>query len=92
VYQVGIAYHEITSRWYTVNKTLNLKIIQLSRNKIQLHCCYINHQMPIFVSGKVYGYTFRLVLDVRKPIQNIQVSFITSVGESFFFFWCTSLI
>jgi hypothetical protein len=23
VYQVGIAYYEITSRWYTVNKTLN---------------------------------------------------------------------
>jgi hypothetical protein len=54
------------------------------RHKIHLHCYDINHQMTIFLSGKVYGYMFRLVLDIRKPIQNIQVSFITSVGNAFY--------
>ena len=46
--------------------------------------------MTIFVSGKVYGYMFWLVLDIRKPIQNIQVSFVTS--RKLPLFWCTSHI
>jgi len=47
--------------------------------------------MTIFVSGKVYGYMFRLVLDIRQPIQNIQVSFITSAGNAFFPVYVTHL-
>jgi hypothetical protein len=31
VYQVGITYYEITSQWYTVNKTLNLCVVYLLR-------------------------------------------------------------
>lgn len=61
-------------------------LIQKCRHKIELHCYYSNYQMTISVSVKVYGYTFRLMLDIRQPIQNIQVSFITSAGNFFFSF------
>ena len=80
---LGTCIHHLLSVFVSVRCMQLCLLIQLSRHKIQLPC-YYNQQLTVFVSGNVYGYMFRLMLKIRKPIQNFEVSFITSRKRLFF--------